>query len=399
MLRTSIRKEDKLGIITFYHGNYNFGGLLQAFALPVALERYLDISSEQVDYVYGPKEQARVKSTISFKKIINAAGFLFFNQLEKKNFEKRIASFERFVECIPHSDRRYDHNSIPGAAMEYTGFICGGDQIWTDCLQLNWFRIEDSKAFSLQFVPEDRKKISYAPSMAVQAFSDEFSKEFGRGINRLDAISVREESSLPVLKKITNQPITVVVDPVLLLEEADWLKEMRCPSKKEKYVLCYLLGDNDEQRKASKKFARKVKFPIMAFPHIQFHIVRKCDLFFGDIRDYTSGPREFLGLIKNAEFVITDSFHACVFSMIFQTPFAVFERDKTGTKGNMNSRIFDFLEEYHLEHQLVTEETLAEMNEIPTVDFAYAHAHWKQRRDASLRYLENALKDNENGEE
>lgn len=124
------------------------------------------------------------------------------------------------------------------------------------------------------------------------------------------------------------------------------------------------------------------------------NVVRKCDLFFGDIRDYTSGPREFIGLIKNAEFVITDSFHACVFSMIFEISFAVFERNKIGEKGNMNSRIYDFLEEFHLENQLVTGVQLAEMTEIPKVDFAYAHKHWKKRREESLKYLGNALKDN-----
>ena len=139
--------------------------------------------------------------------------------------------------------------------------------------------------------------------------------------------------------------------------------------------------------------------PIVTFPHILGNDVRKSDLFFGDIRDYASGPREFLGLIKNAEFVITDSFHACVFSMIFRTPFAVFERDKANRKGNMNSRIYDFLEEYHLERQLVTEETLAGMNEIPKVDFSYAHQHWKRRREESLEYLRNALKGSENGAE
>ena len=130
----------------------------------------------------------------------------------------------------------------------------------------------------------------------------------------------------------------------------------------------------------------------MTFPHIFLNVVRKCDLFFGDIHDYTSGPREFIGLIKNAEFVITDSFHACVFSMIFQKPFVVFERNKIGEKGNMNSRIYDFLEEYHLENQLVTEKKLEDMNKIPEIDFTYAHEHWKKRREESLEYLENALK-------
>ena len=147
------------------------------------------------------------------------------------------------------------------------------------------------------------------------------------------------------------------------------------------------------------KFAAKNNYKVIVFPHIVHNVIRKCDLFFGDIHDYSSGPREFLGLINNAEFVITDSFHACVFSMIFKTPFVVFERNKPGEKGNMNSRIYDFLEEYHLENQLVTEKKLADMKEIPKLDFTYAHEHWKKRREESLEFLKNALMDNQNGEE
>ena len=79
--------------------------------------------------------------------------------------------------------------------------------------------------------------------------------------------------------------------------------------------------------------------------------------------------------------------------MIFQTPFVVFERSKPGEKGNMNSRVYDFLEEYHLQQQLVTEKTLSAAGEIPHVDFTFAHAHWKTRRAESIAYLENALKD------
>ena len=83
--------------------------------------------------------------------------------------------------------------------------------------------------------------------------------------------------------------------------------------------------------------------------------------------------------------------------MIFETPFMVFERNKIGEKENMNSRIYDFLEEYHLERQLVTEKELTAMKEIPKIDFTDAHKHWKIRREESLGYLENALKDNLSG--
>lgn len=388
-----IGKNEKVGIVTLYHGNYNFGGLLQAYALPVALKRYVGILAEQIDYVFKYQEQPKTKDKISVINIINYVGYVFFAKLKKKNLKKRKQVFEQFMNFIPHSKFSYEYDSISESLDRYTEFICGGDQIWNDYYQINWYRKEDSNVFTLQFVPENVKKISYAPSMSVLGLTDEYKKNFRKGINRLDAISLRERRALPVLQELTDKPLTVTVDPVLLLEENDWLKIIRYPEIGQKYILCYLLGDSLSQRKVVKMFSSKTKCKTVTFPHILKNVVRKCDLIFGDIHDYTSGPREFLGLIKNADFVITDSFHACLFSMIFKTSFVVFERNKIDEKGDMNSRIYDFLEEYHLEGQLVTEKELVDMNEIPKVDFAYAHEHWRKRRKESLEYLENALKD------
>lgn len=387
-----VGKSKKAGIVTLYHNNYNFGGLLQAYALPVALERYLGISAEQIDYAFKYQEQQKIKNKISIKNIIYYIGEVFFTKSEKKNLQKRKQTFEKFIKFIPHSKYNYEYDTISESLKIYTEFICGGDQIWNDCHQIDWYRNEDSDVFTLQFVPESVKKISYAPSMAFLKLTDEYKKDFQKGINRLDAISLRERRALPVLQELTDKPLTVTVDPVLLLEKNDWMEVMRCPQIGKKYILCYLLGDSMAQRKAVKIFSSRTKCKTVTFPHILKNAVRKCDLFFGDIHDYTSGPREFIGLIKNAEFVITDSFHACVFSMIFEKPFVVFERNKIGEKGNMNSRIYDFLEEYHLENQLVTERELEDMNKIPEIDFTYAHEHWKKRREESLEYLENALK-------
>lgn len=389
------KEKSKIAILTLYHNNYNFGGLLQAYALPTALKKYLGIPAEQIDYLFLPEQETKTekpKNNISISKIINLVGFLFFNRLEKSNLNKRKKAFEQFMKYIPHSDRVYGYDNICESLKVYNTFICGGDQIWIDCKKMPWFRTEDSRVFTLRFVPDKVKKISYAPSMAVLELTEEFKKEFCIGVNRLDRVSVREKRSLPVLRKLTDKPVTVAVDPVLLLKESDWLKVINYSGKKEKYILCYLLSDSISQRKALTKLAKKLNYKIITFPHILHNIVRKCDLFFGDIRDYSSGPREFIELIKNAELVITDSFHACVFSMIFKTPFAVFERGGIGETGNMNSRIYDFLEEYHLENQLVTAEELTEMKEIPKIDFTYAHEHWKKRREESLKYLENALK-------
>ena len=396
-------KSDTVGIITFYHENYNFGGLLQAYALPTAIQKYFGLSAEQIDYALSiERDNAASHSHAKVGRMGNPVyrlGIWFFSRLEHTNLSKRKAAFDQFIGDIPHSNQTYDVRTISECRDQYGICVCGGDQIWSDCsIDSPSYNMEEYKAYSLQFAGPRTKKIAYAPSMAVLAMTEEYKTIMKKGLAEFHAISVRERSSIPLLRQITEKEIRVVVDPVLLLPETEWNDLVR-ENNNQKYILCYLLADSIAQRVAVKKLARKLHLPIVTFPHILLNVVRKSDLFFGDIRDYASGPREFLGLIKNAEFVITDSFHACVFSMIFRTPFAVFERDKANRKGNMNSRIYDFLEEYHLEHQLVTEETLAGMNEIPKVDFSYAHQHWKRRREESLEYLRNALKGSENGAE
>ena len=390
-----INEKNKVGIVTLYHNNYNFGGLLQAYALPKVIKEHFGIEAEQIDYI--PAEQkTKIKPNNDKKSVLQYLyqlvynfGIVFFGTISKKNLYQRKQAFDSFMDEILHSEIAYDQNTISKSLDQYRLFICGGDQIWNDYKEK-----QNIKVYTLQFVPSHVKKIAYAPSMAILETTSDFNQIMRTGLNELNSVSVREKKSVSLLELLTNKKINIVVDPVLLMTENEWECVARVPQKKDKYILCYLLGDSEEYREAVKKFARKMKKPILTFPHIFLNVVRKCDLFFGDIHDYTSGPREFLGLIRNAEFVITDSFHACVFSMIFETSFVVFERNKIGEKGNMNSRIYDFLEEYHLENQLVSEKELADMKDIPGIDFTYAHKHWEKRREESLKYLENALKEN-----
>lgn len=382
----------KTGILTMYYNSVNFGGLLQAFALPFVIQKHIGIPAEQIRY---PKENIDTDLCTSKSKkslSIYQLGINFFSALTSNNRSIRKESFLEFKNDIPHSRNIYSHETIQQCNSDYEIFICGGDQIW------NGEMIgEDLDVYTLQFVNQGQKKIAYSPSVAISHMSKQVEDCLGKGLLGIDRISVREKSSLDILKRLSDKKIEVVVDPVLLLNKSEWLEQSRPTKINGKYILCYLLGDSITQRKAVEIISKRLKLRIVTFPHIVHNDVRKCDLFFGDIKDYTSGPRQFLDLINNAELVITDSFHACVFSMIFETPFMVFERNKIGEKENMNSRIYDFLEEYHLERQLVTEKELTAMKEIPKIDFTDAHKHWKIRREESLGYLENALKDNLSG--
>ena len=378
----------KTGILTLYYNNMNYGGLLQAFALPFVIQKHIGIPAEQIRYPQQNTDTDLCTSKSKKSLSIYQLGINFFSALTSNKRSIRKESFLEFMNDIPHSRNIYSHETIQQCNSNYEIFICGGDQIW------NGEMIgEDLDVYTLQFVNQGQKKISYSPSVAISHMSKQVEDCLGKGLLGIDRISVREKRSLDILKRLSDKKIEVVVDPVLLLTKSEWLEQSRPTKINGKYILCYLLGDSITQRKAVEIISKRLKLRIVTFPHILVNNVRKCDLFFGDIKDYTSGPRQFLDLINNAEFVITDSFHACVFSMIFETPFIVFERNKPSEKGNMNSRIYDFLEEYHLENQLVNVEKAMNLSRIPEVDYSFAHEHWFHRRNDSIEYLTRALFD------
>ena len=378
----------KTGILTLYYNNMNYGGLLQAFALPFVIQKHLGIPAEQIRYSQQNTDTDLCTSKSKTSLSIYQLGINFFSALTSNKRSIRKESFLEFMNDIPHSRNIYSHETIQQCNSNYEIFICGGDQIWNGEMVG-----EHLDVYTLQFVNQGLKKIAYSPSVAISHMSKQVEDCLGKGLLGIDRISVREKRSLDILKRLSDKKIEVVVDPVLLLNKSEWLEQSRPTKINGKYILCYLLGDSITQRKAVEIISKRLKLRIVTFPHILLNNVRKCDLFFGDIKDYTSGPRQFLDLINNAEFVITDSFHACVFSMIFETPFIVFERNKPSEKGNMNSRIYDFLEEYHLENQLVNVEKAMNLSRIPEVDYSFAHEHWFHRRNDSIEYLTRALFD------
>lgn len=378
----------KTGILTLYYNNMNYGGLLQAFALPFVIQKRIGIPAEQIRYSQQNTDTGLCTSKSKKSLSIYQLGINFFSALTSNKRSIRKESFLEFMNDIPHNRNIYSHETIQQCNSNYEMFICGGDQIWNGEMVG-----EHLDVYTLQFVNQGLKKIAYSPSVAISHMSKQVEDCLGKGLLGIDRISVREKRSLDILKRLSDKKIEVVVDPVLLLNKSEWLEQSRPAKINGKYILCYLLGDSITQRKAVEIISKRLKLRIVTFPHILLNNVRKCDLFFGDIKDYTSGPRQFLDLINNAEFVITDSFHACVFSMIFETPFIVFERNKPNEKGNMNSRIYDFLEEYHLENQLVNVEKAMNLSRIPEVDYSFANEHWFHRRNDSIEYLTRALFD------
>ena len=173
--------------------------------------------------------------------------------------------------------------------------------------------------------------------------------------------------------KVFERNVESVTDPTLLLERKEWETVTAKRQVKEPYIFCYLLGNDRKQRRIAEKIARKQKKLLVTIPHIKngnsfrFRLEDRC---FGDLQLFEVGMEEFFSLIKYADKVITDSFHATLFSYQFETPFWVLERTARSSETKMNSRIYELTRMLGLERRILKSELPDHIEE--PVDFEMA---------------------------
>jgi len=332
----------KIGIVTWFH-YINYGTALQAYALQKFLKSN-GYSCVLVNYV--PQKKAFIEKIMSgnyIKRVASKIESYRFKLLKhdiKEEIDERKALFKDFLNKnidftpkIQSNEDLYRLNDIIDC------FICGSDQIWNP-ENLNG-------VYFLDFADEKKKKISYAPSFGVRSISASKKRKVQKWINRIDKLSVREEEGARILNTITQKNVEVVVDPTLLLSSFDWEKCMINPDIKEKYILCYFLGDKREYWDVARSFANKTKYKVVVIPVRYSSFLKNYDI------RISVGPEEFIGLIKNAELVLTDSYHGTIFSILFEKDFYVFKRFNDFRKDSQNSRVYSILKMCNLEERLI----------------------------------------------
>ena len=335
----------KIGILTHYYKSPNYGGNLQAYAL-VHFLRDSSLDAEQVCYdIFFKRERKGAFLKHVLKKIINvpACVFHFFVKRillrKRQNFVKsvlnqRIRAIGNFNQnVINHSDRTYGYGNIGEANTHYDAFITGSDQVWHP----NNF----CPAYLLTFADPEKKKISYAASIAKTDLNNEEISRLTSSIADYAAVSVREVDSAALLRRYSKKEIFCVVDPVFLLSEKQWENLAKPYPINNPYLLTYFLGGNESSRILAQQFAKEHNLKLVTLPYLNGSY-RKCDWNFGDEQLFDVGPEHFISLIKNADCVFTDSFHATAFSILFGTKFYVFPRHDKKTK-DMSNRINSIL--------------------------------------------------------
>lgn len=317
-------------IITHYYNSKNYGGILQSYAMIKVLSKW-NCKPEQLCFdLAEPLKEVKAQKLPPAKRIKNYIASLAKKYINKKR-HVRSEAFKKFELKIPHSKRVYHSGNICECADDYEAFITGSDQVWN----MEWYY----KEYFLSFVPDGKRKIAYAASMPNINLTVEQKKLVCEHLKRFDGISVREKETAPFLEEITGKKVEWVLDPTLLLTRKEWDEICDRRVVKEKYIFCYFLGIEKSYRKTAEEFAKKAGYSIVTLPHLTK--IDKNDLTFGDKKLYDISPEQFISLIKYAEYVLTDSFHAAVFSNIYQTKYFVFERNDAG---EMSSRIKNLLD-------------------------------------------------------
>ncbi len=285
----------------------NVGNRLQNYAL-------MEILKLEGFQVYNPCLVVKGNYKNKIKK--NLKIFLYHLGVRKfkENYiwDQRDKKYKRFSEKF--IDNLFDVDCFETDKInsnDYDYAITGSDQVWH-----NWYGIdEELKYYYLEFMPKE-KRIAYAPSFGFDEFPQKDRDLHIAGLNGINRLSCREESGVALIKKETGRDAKLVVDPTLLLNKEQWLKiKKESPLyKKKPFVLVYFLGfKTDDYKNAIGKVAERENLDVL-------------DIYDMSLESLLTTPDEFIWLIDNASYVLTDSFHASLFSIMFGKKFMTFKR-------------------------------------------------------------------------
>lgn len=256
---------------------------------------------------------------------------------------------------------------------KYDAYVVGSDVVWGP-------RYNDKnrlKANLLEFV-DNGLKISYAASVGEGNIPRWAYEIFRKYLKDFDAVSVRERTSAEAIKKCTRIEPRVVLDPTALLDKDEWVKIAKIPKKipEKPYILVYDLYRSAEILPEIKRIAEKMDLEIVTYSTSGTNI-----------SFYPYGPQDFIWLCKNADFIVTSSFHGTVFAVLFNKPFYAIDPQPYAP----SPRITDFLNILNLEERFVKDpRNLANLSF--EIEWGEVNKKLKSERNRSLGFLRNALR-------
>lgn len=276
-------------------------------------------------------------------------------------------------------------DSLVEGSKNYDVIFVGSDQVWSPLSLYAGF-------YNLMFVDKSIPQFSYSSSFGKSIIMNHQKKGVARFLNKMDAISVREVRGAEIVKELTGRNATVVADPTLLLKRNQWEKLIGDSKAeiKEKYILCYMLGPRADNRETVTRLGKELGLKVVTFNHMDHY--EPADEGFGDIKNYTCDCLDFVKLISNAEYVVTDSFHCTVFAILFHKKFLTFYRLNPSDKKSTHSRIDSILGLMGLQDHIVKNTNASYISLLTNdVDWLLVDEKLDELRHESMVFLKKAL--------
>ncbi|MBO5852168.1 MAG: polysaccharide pyruvyl transferase family protein [Clostridia bacterium] len=386
-----------VGVVTHFNKSVNYGGVLQAYALTKKLNN-LGYEAEQICYDARCKNldsstaiEIKPLKKLTIRRILGAIK----RKVKRLIFYKRIKTEQRIIfekqKCfrawirvnVKSSNLAYGPSNVCECNNLYDAFITGSDQVWN----YTWY----DKNYFLDFANNSKIKLSYAASLGHNEIPNGIKEVYSKHLKSFNAVSVREQNMVDLLKDVSPVNVEWVVDPVFLLDKNEWESIALSQEKiNDKYIFCYFFGENKKEREIVKEYARQKNLKIVLISDLIIEQKVKLDESFADIKLKNINPGEFLYLIKNAEYIFTDSFHATAFSLIFQKQFFVFNRY---SNGGMSDRITSVTNLFNVSERFCAgiNESLEYVNSLKDIDYNNNQSEFKKLKEKSINYIQKSL--------
>ena len=324
----------KIGILTF-HNAINYGAVLQVYSLQKTIKD-MGCYSSVIDYRCPKiKEADKYIKTDSLKSIIKSIYDIY-------TLYKKRKKFNNFLQENIERSREYKRGELCKLETNFDSFIVGSDQVW------NPYITDYDDVYLLSFVNDDNKRNSYAASFGLSQLPSNWCDECMKELSRFHVLSTRESTGKEIITSKLKKEVSVDLDPVFLRTANEWRSLVK--NKKGKYIFVYMPWE--ETLTFAKKLSVETGLPII---QCGWKSVLNPGKNVGQIES-SLGPDEFLSLLHNSEYVVTGSFHATAFSIIFHKNFFVEIPSKVG------SRIQNLLEMFYLQDRRIGSECNKDIN-------------------------------------
>lgn len=366
----------KLGQITMYGDNY--GACLQAYALQKVIEKK-GYEIQLINYHRCSRGAGSASSKVQTIKRLGIKGLIKYLR-ERKYIELRKNAYKKFRKnyLVFHEGDYYRDDNLSLLNEQFDGFICGSDMIWSEEFSEDW------NFFFLNFA-EPAKSFAYAPSFGKNSLSEDNKIRVSNYINKIKAITCRENGGVDMIHELGRKDAMQVLDPTMLLTKDEWCKAIPVKERiiEEPYVFAYLFGDETLGRK---NFFAEVEKQIGKM-YVLPRFTKKVQESFPA---HGIGPWEYLQLFRDADFIVTDTFHGLMFSIIFRKPFVVLKREDGSNWAKYSDRMTSTLEMFGLIDRYIDENS-HDLSSYKYINYDNHENIISSKRLASLDYIDEVL--------